>query len=500
MVQQAFKFGAFAFDAQKSRLTRHGELIAIGQRAAGILVRLLQADGAVVSKDDLFAAAWPGQLVEESNLSVQIAALRKALGQNAVGEDWITTVQRLGYRFATESAGSAQGQQTAEAKPSIAVLPFANSSGQAGQDFFADGLTEDIITDISNVPGFRVIARNSTLVYKGKPTDVRQIAQDLNVDYVVEGSVRKSADRIRVNVQLVDATSGTHVWAERFDRELSDVFALQDEVARRIVGAISGKLTGESFLRNRPKSLEAYELCLRCRYMVEQSKEANLEAQRFLLRAIELEPDYAEAYCRLAMSYIFHGLNYSGDVNYYRAKSLEAAERAVELDPTSSGAHTYLGYIQAYERQPALANANFLKAIRLNPNDADARAMYSDFLLLEGKPLEAVETVREGMKLNPNPAGWYYWLLGQALVQLGRYEEAVKVLNNEQTYRTASRRILAIALSRLGRKEEAKTEVELFLATYPDAKTSAWEATRPFRNPQDLKFWIHAFRELGLPE
>lgn len=500
MVQTAFKFGAFSFDAARSQLTRGGDVIAIGQRAAAILARLLQADGNVVSKDDLFAAAWPGQIVEESNLSVQIAALRKALGHNSLGEDWIMTAQRMGYSFAKEAVkGGTSLQASINEKPSIAVLPFDNSSGEPGQDFFADGLTEDIITDLSNVPGFRVIARNSTLVYKGKPTDVRQIAQELGVNYIVEGSVRKSAERVRVNVQLVEAGSGTHIWAERFDRELADVFALQDEVAGRIVSAISGKLNVAS-LRKRPQTVEAYELCLRCRYMISQSKEANLEAQRFLLRAIEMEPGYAEAHRRLSLSYSFDWLHFNGDQAMYRAQSLALAERAVELDPLDSGNYWALAWVQAYERQPALAHANFIKAKRLNPNDADAYAMYGDFLAMDGKPEEAVKSIHEGLRLNPRPAGWYFWLLGQALVQLGRYDEAVEALNREETYRSSSRRVLAVALSKLGRAEEARTEAKLFMATVPGARTSFWIKTRPFRRPEDLKFWEDAFKEAGLPD
>jgi TolB-like protein len=500
LVHHTFKFGAFAFDAGRSQLMRGGQVVAIGQRAAAILARLLEANGSVVGKDDLFAAAWPGQVVEESNLSVQIAALRKALGQNAMGEDWITTAQRMGYSLAVEPAkGSKALQDSGSDGPSIAVLPFGNSSGEAGQDFFADGLTEDVITDLSNVPGFRVIARNSTLVYKGKPTDVRQIAEDLGVTHVVEGSMRKSADRVRVNVQLVDATSGTHIWAERFDRELADVFALQDEVARRIVAAISGKLSVPS-LRKRPQSVEAYELCLRCRYMIAQSKEANEEAQRFLLRAIALEPGYSEAHRRLSHAYSFHWLHYDGDQAMYRAQSLALAERAVELDPQDSGNYWALAWVQAYERQPALAHVNFAKAKRLNPNDADACAMYADFLAMEGRPEEAVQSIKEGLRLNPRPAGWYFWLLGQALVQLGRYEEAIDALNREETYRSSSRRVLAVALWKLGRAEEAKTEAALFKATAPNARTSFWTKTRPFRNPKDLKFWADAFKEVGLPD
>lgn len=501
MAQKPHKFGAFAFDAERAQLSRNGEMIAIGQRAAAILARLLGANGAVVSKDELIATAWQGQIVEESNLSVQIASLRKALGQNLHGEDWIMTAQRLGYRFAVEPANAGnQAQTSAHEKPAIAVLPFGNSSGEPGQDFFADGLTEDIITDLSNVPNFKVIARNSTLVYKGKPTDVRQIAQELGVNYIVEGSVRKSADRVRVNVQLVDALSGTHIWAERFDRELADVFALQDEVARRIVGAISGKLGSEPTLRKRPRNVEAYELCLRCRYMIAQSREANEEAQRFLLRAIELEPGYAEAHRRLAMSYSFHWLHYNEDPADYRVKSLAAAERAVELDPQDSGAYWALGWIQAYERLPALTYANFIKAIRLNPNDADAHAMFGDFLVMDGRPEEAVKIINEGLRLNPKPAGWYFWLLGQALVQLGHYEEAVEALNREETYRSSSRRVLAVALWKLGRIEEARTEAKLFMATVPSARTSFWISTRPFRRPEDLKFWADAFKDVGLPD
>ncbi len=501
MVERSFKFGRFAFDAERSQLTRGGNVIAIGQRAAAILARLLRESGSVVGKDDLFAAGWPGQIVEDSNLSVQIAALRKVLGQNSLGEDWITTVQRMGYRFAMEpssSSGTAGDTGTYE-NPAIAVLPFGNSSGEPGQDFFADGLTEDIITDLSNVPGFRVIARNSTLFYKGKPTDVGQIAQDLGVNFIVEGNVRKSADRVRVNVQLVDAVSGTHIWAERFDRELPDVFALQDEVAGRIVGAISGKLNVAS-LRKRPQSVEAYELCLRCRYMIAQSKEANEEAQRFLLRAIELEPGYAEAHRRLSHAYSFHWLHYNGDQAMYRTQSLALAERAVELDPQDSGNYWALAWVQAYERQSALAHANFSKAKRLNPNDADAYAMYGDFLAMEGRPEDAVQSIKEGLKLNPRPAGWYFWLLGQALVQLGHNEEAIDALNREETYRSSSRRVLAVALSKLGRVEEARTEAKLFMATVPGARTQLWIKTRPFRRPEDLKFWEDAFREVGLPD
>jgi TolB-like protein len=209
------------------------------------------------------------------------------------------------YLSALASLGQSVPQKllAVPAKGSIAVLPFVNMSGDPEQEFFTDGLTEDIITDLSNAPGFFVIARNSTFAYKGKPTDVRQIAHDLGVKYILEGSARRSAQRLRINVQLIDASEGgNHVWAERFDRDLADIFAVQDEVTRRVVEAITGKLNANAISeRYRPTNLEAYDLCVRSRKLWWQTKAANEEAMSLLQRAISLDPNYAEAHWPVAL-------------------------------------------------------------------------------------------------------------------------------------------------------------------------------------------------------
>ncbi len=356
----------------------------------------------------------------------------------------------------------------APSKGSIAVLPFVDMSGEAGHEHFTDGLTEDIITDLSNVPGFFLIARNSVFAYKGKPTDVRQIAHDLGVKYILEGSVRRAGQRLRINVQLIDASEGgNHIWAERFDRDLADIFAVQDEVTRRIVETITGKLNASPIVeRNRPTNLEAYDLCVRSRNLWSLSKTLNREAHALLTRAVALEPNYAEVHWQLALVHLFTWLSWSDEQQPFRRDALAAAQRAVELDPNDSNARWVLGFI----------------------------------LLHEGRWDESNSQFDVSLRLNPRPTGWHLWLLGQAQIGCGQYSEAVQTLTREETYRTASRRILAVALALLGRKDEAHHEVASYLATDPDWSFKFWMDTRPFQRQEDIRFWHDAYRLAGFPE
>ena len=390
----------------------------------------------------------------------------------------------------------------APANNSIAVLPFVDMSGESGHEHFTDGLTEDIITDLSNVPGFFVIARNSVFAYKGKPTDVRQIAHDLGVKYILEGSARRAGQRLRINVQLIDASEGgNHVWAERFDRDLSDIFEVQDEVTRRIVEAITGRLnTNSSSDRSRPKNILAYDLCVRSRNLWTQSKVANHEAMSLLQQALLLEPSYAEAHWRLSLSQGFCWLQYGEDREVFRRLALASAEKAIELDPHDSSAHWTLGYILTYDGRWEEARKKFQISIAMNPNDADARAIYADFLYLDGKNPEALETAAIALRLNPRPPGWHIWMLGQAQIGCGKYVEAVQTLTQEETYRTASRRILAVALALLGRKDEAKHEVASYIAGDPNWSYKFWMETRPFQRQEDIQFWDDAYRLAGFLE
>jgi TolB-like protein len=247
MDKASASFGQYVFDA--GVLFRNGTRIGLGSRAATLLQTLLERRGQVVSKSDLMAAAWPDIIVEESNLTVQMATLRNCLRGSADDPDWIATVPRVGYRFLSEAYAVAAGaHRPADLARldviSIAVLPFANMSSDPEQEYFADGIAEDLITDLSKVPGLLVIARNSAFAYRHRDSDLRAVAGELGVRYVVEGSVRRAANRVRISAQLIDTESQNHLWAERFDRELADIFAVQDEVVGRIVGALSEALCG----------------------------------------------------------------------------------------------------------------------------------------------------------------------------------------------------------------------------------------------------------------
>ena len=385
---------------------------------------------------------------------------------------------------------------------SIAVLPFVDMSGEVGHEHFTDGLTEDIITDLSNVPGFFVIARNSVFAYKGKPTDVRQIAHDLGVKYILEGSARRAGQRLRINVQLINASEGgNHIWAERFDRDLRDIFVVQDEVTRRIVEAITGKLNSPtSPERQRPSNVEAYDLVVRSRNIHNLSRAGCREASALLTEAIALDPNFAEAHRRLAMVHAFGWIEYDEPEQAGRQLAMKSALRALELDPTDSGAYSVYGYILLHERRWEEAELAFNKSLQLNANDADSTVLYAYFKFLSGLPAESVELVGKALRLNPKPPGWYYWVLGDAQIALGNYEDAVLTLRQEETFRLLSRKSLAAALAFLGRTSEALAECKYFLEAYPGWSIRNGMRTQPFKDPDDAKFWADAFRLAGLPE
>jgi adenylate cyclase len=385
---------------------------------------------------------------------------------------------------------------------SIAVLPFANMSGEPGQDHFTDGLTEDIITDLSNVPGFFVIARNSTFAYKGKPTDVREIARDLGVKYILEGSARRSDKRLRINVQLINGSEGgNHVWAERFDRDVADIFDVQDEVTRRVVEAISGKLGEKNIVaRSRPSNLEAYDLCVRSRGKCDISRSDNSEACADLERAVQLDPNYCEAHSNLAISLLFGWMVWGEPQIPGRAKALMHAQRAVEIDPGDSQARTILGCVQLYERNWDEAKFQFDAAVRQNPNNADAVAWMSELQMYLGNPQAALIACAEALRLNPRPPGWYFWIMGMAQISSGHYGEAVASLSRDETYGTGSREALIPALALAGRVSEAQEEARLFLAGNPDWKIVGYTKNLPFRSMSIAQPFVDGWRLAGLPD
>ncbi|MEX2693585.1 adenylate/guanylate cyclase domain-containing protein [Rhizobium mongolense] len=411
-------------------------------------------------------------------------------------------VYRVLYEPAATTGREGQAALPLPAKPSIAVLPFTNLSGEAEQNVFTDGLTEDLITDLSRNPGLFVIARHSTFAYKGKSVDVRLIARDLGVRYLLEGSARRAAGRVRINVQLIDAVGGDHLWAERFDRNLEDIFGVQDEVTNKIVEALVGRLASLP-ARNRPKSLEAYDICVRGRSLITaftSFPDAIREARILLNQAVSIDPEYAEAFRWLAFVY-WQLWAHSIDVTEEnRSRAVELARKAVALDENDAAGRWILGYLLAYEKRWPESDEEFAAAFTLEPNHADALVMWSELAAYAGRASEAIELTQRALRLNPHPAGWYYWELGLAHYAAGQYEEAVKILRMEATYRSASRRILAASLAQLGRGDEAMREAALFMASTPNFRISHWAIAQPARDMEIVQRFVEGYRMAGLPD
>ena len=404
------------------------------------------------------------------------------------------------YRVRQERDEPKQEPLPLPVQPSIAVLPFTSMGSDADQEMFTDGLTEDLITDLSRSAGLFVIARNSTFAYKGKSVDARRIARDLGVRYLLEGSARRASGRVRINVQLIDAVGGGHLWAERFDRNLEDIFAVQDEVTAKIVEALVGRLARPP-ARIRPKSMEAYDLCVRARILTEQSPPAAREGRMLFQQAIEFDPGYAEAHRWLALNLLIGWMYWGEPMDPTRRLALETAEKAVALDPNDAGNHSILGYVLAHEQRWLDSDAEFASALELDPNHADAWAILSDLTAHAGRPAAAIEQLRKAFRLNPHPASWYYLLLGQALYAARQYEAAVETSRKEEVYRTAgSRRFLAASLAQLGRLDEARRESELFMINNPHFTIRFWIATQPSRDKTTLEHFVEGFRKAGLPE
>ena len=392
-------------------------------------------------------------------------------------------------------------QPTLPDRASIAVLPFANMSSDPEQEFFAHGLAEDLITDLSKVPGLLVIARNSSFAYQGRSVDVRSIARDLGVRYVIEGSVRRAATHVRINAQLIDASNATHIWADRFDRDLADIFLVQDEVVGKIVTALAGAIPAtRSPPKRRATSLEAYDLFVRGRSLALQSPQAARAARSLLQRAIALDPDFAEAYAWLALSHHFGWMYWGEPPEEHRPLARSMAQQAVSLDPDNAEAHIILGYLRAYEGDLAEGVAECEMGLHINPNHDGGWITLANLRVLEERAVEGIECANNAFRLNPYPPGDYYWLLGFAQYAAGHYQDTVDTLSHPSASGPGMRRILAAALAQLGRMSEAQEEARKFLLEFPNFSARQWGSTQPFRNDADRQHFIDGYLKAGLPE
>jgi adenylate cyclase len=390
-------------------------------------------------------------------------------------------------------------------KPSIAVLPFVNMSQDPEQEYFSDGMTEDLITDLSKLAGLFVIARNSVFTYKGRAVKPEQVSRELGVRYVLEGSVRKAGDRVRITAQLVEATTGYHRWAERYDRDLKDIFAVQEEISRKIVAALAVQLTaGEQARLGRQytDNLEAYDYLLRgSESLGRYTQETNVQARQMFEKAIALDPTFALAYALLGMTYFGEwSLQWSQDPQTLE-RAFALAQQAVALDDSLPVAHRVLGLVYQWKKQPAQAIAALERAIALDPNDADSYASLAHILNFTGKPEEALRLAQKAMRLNPHYPSFYSATLGTAYLSTGRYEEAIaafkEALIRNPDYLLAHI-FLAVLYSGGGREEQARAEAAEVLRLNPQFSLEVWRQTVPMKDQAVLESFLDRLRQAGL--
>ena len=444
-VKQRLRFGHIDVCPDERRVLVDGVPAALGGRAFDLLMVLLENRERVVGKEELLARVWPGAVVEEGNLAVQVSALRKVFGPDA-----ISTVAGRGYRFTAAprqdrptAPGLAPAHEAVPAmpdKPSIAVLPFLNLSDDPEQEYFTDGITEDILTELARFQDLFVIARNSSFTYKGKAVDVRTIGRELGVRYVTEGSIRRSGDRIRVTAQLIDALSAAHLWAERYDRVVDDVFAVQQEITASIVASIAPQVGMAEMGRLRKaglRSLSAYEFALRAR---SAARQAHVGSQRAFCeqavldatRALEIEPDNLIALEVLATTAAIRmQLSDGSDPSAAFEEGMAAVTRGLAIDPSWLAGHVNRGWLLMFTGRPELeveALSALRRAHRLNPNYSLGLFALGFAELAAGNDEGAVASFTNALRLSPRDvlAYQYHAGLGLARIAQGDYEAALQ--------------------------------------------------------------------------
>ena len=524
-----------------------------------VLLCLAKQPNQVISREFIEEQAWPNRVVGYDSLSTAIIKLRKALNDDSKDSRYIETVPKRGYRLIAnvtpvktdsleiikQANSNYLAQLTKTIKPrrqrlqllfvvslitaglvfmlynklpylmttvrvdnanTIAVLPFDNMSGDIQQEYFSDGITADLITDLSKITGLSVIARNSVFAYKNSSTDVRQIGKELAVNYLIEGSVQKNKNKVRISARLIDANSGHNLWADRFDGSIEDIFALQDKVTTKIITALKLKLSDreqQQIVRKYTDSFEAYDHFLQgWNYFWLYSKESNSLAKEHFNRAIELDPKFARAYANLALSYAYDVLNgwtTTPDANLKSAKEL--SQKAVSLDDTLAQVHWAVGFTALISRQYQLALSESQKVIDLDPNNADGYGLLATVLNYAAKPKDALVYMQKAMQLNPLHPSVYKVIMGEIYFNLHDYTNAIKQFEHalERNPDAQETRLwLAASYSQSGRIDDASWQLELIRGVDPTISITTINAVIPFRDPMQLKHLIDGLDKAGL--
>jgi TolB-like protein len=527
-----FLFEDCVLDTDRRELTRGSELIAIAPQVFDTLAHLVLNHQRVISKDDLLKAVWRGRIVSESTLATHINAVRKAIGDSGEEQRLIRTIARKGFRFvgsvigekATAGGDVGKANETVEPaaaqlalhlpdKPSIAILPFQNLSGDPEQEYFADGMVEDIITALSRLHWLFVIARNSSFTYKGRTVDVKQAGRELGVRYLVEGGVRRAGTRVRITAQLVDATTGMHLWADRCDGTLEDIFDLQDKVASSIVGAIVRRLEQIEIERAKRKptgSLDAYDYYLRgMASFNRRTNEANSDALNLFRKAIELDSKFAAAHGMAAWCFVWRKINgWLIDRGQEIDEAVCLARRAIDLgmDDDDAVALARGGHAVAFlVGELASGMVCVDRALALNPNLATAWYLSGWLRAYDGQTEVAIEHFAHAMRLSPLDPTHYHMQCGTGFAHLlaGRFDDAVswadKAFQHEPRYISAAA-VTAASHALAGRKKEARAAMQRLRQIDPTLRMSNLKEWFPIHRPEHFAKWAQGLRAAGLPE
>jgi pentatricopeptide repeat protein len=509
-----FQFEDFRLDRQSRVLLRRDEAgafvpMAVGSRALEVLDVLLDRAGNLVLRDELMAAVWPATAVEDTNLNMQIAAIRRILDEARTGRSCIQTIPGRGYRFAvpvTRIVADTSARQPSSApllpdRPSLAVMPFQNMSGDPEQEYFADGMVEEIITSLSRIRWLFVIARNSSFTYKGHAVDVKQVARELGVRYVLEGAVRKAGDRVRISAQLIDATTGAHLWAERFDGPLEDIFELQDKVAVSVAGIIEPTLQAAESARSadRPThDLTALDLYLRARRELNASVEKNSinRALDLLGQAIERDPHYGPALAFAA--HCHRWLEVSGctkDPEAARRTSMELARRALRSAPDDPHVLALAALVFGYFGEDMDVSLGLIdRCLTLNPSHAQGWYLSGLLRVFAGQPDLALKHFETYLSLSPRDRGTTYFNgIGEAHFFARRFDDAATNLLASLELAPSfpvTYRMLASCYAHMGRLDEARDIVRRLRAI----TSAVMEPATRYRNPELRKLYLSGLR------
>jgi TolB-like protein/Tfp pilus assembly protein PilF len=516
-------FEKYVIDTERRELRHGADAVSLQPQVFDLLEHLIRNRERVVSKDELIASIWGGRIVSESALITRINAARTAIGDSGAEQRSIKTLPRKGVRFIAnvreqqalepDAAAAVQPGLRLPDKPSIAVLPFQNMSGDPGQDYFADGVVEEIITALSRFRQLFVIARNSSFTYKGQSVDVKQVGRELGVRYVLEGSVRRSADRVRITAQLVDAASRVHLWANRYDRSIDDLFKVQDDITAAISATVEPEIGAAERDRSRrrpPESLGAWELFQRGMWhLLRQNFQDSTEAQSFFQRSIELDANFAAPHAALAVL-LFFRIARSWDASHDEVlvEMRRQASAAIEIDSKDFLGHTALGLCHMERAEFGQSIGEHKTALSLNANSPLAHWAYGYALQRADQFSEALEEFEVALRLNPtDPSNWSHLTLKAAtLYLLGRYEEAATCARDATRNPTVDLLWpyihLAAALGQLGHGGEARAAVAELERRRPELTISEFAKWPHNKNRSAIALAriTQGLRKAGLPE